>query len=183
MPKLLCRSLFVILLLANGTIFAEEPIYKNFEKELPKRHGYLLVDTEVERLVSAWELNSDRVAPVRPPIGRRLMLKALRPGEYAWESISIPHFNLPHKLKLEQSRWRFTIRSGVINYAGTLFVGERRGRKTLDVRMINRSTEVWALLNTQHPKVLKKYGFEYNGEYPDHFVDEYLTLSNDGGGP
>ena len=172
------KVIFVSFLLAGQVCSADEILFEGFDKELSGRYGYLLVDTHTERTVSEWLLAGRNEITVKPPVGRRMLLLALRPGDYAWKQLSVPHFNLPYQMDLEDRRWRFKIERGVINYAGTLLVGEQRGRRSIDVRMLNRSAEVWEILQTHKPEFLEMFELKYSGSQLDHFMSDVLSKQN-----
>ena len=130
-PRILHFLAVVACAVSSNSGYADklQPTLVGFNQEVSKRYGFLLVDSHVQRTVSAWTLSAQKIVPLRPPIGRQLKLIKLRPGKYSWKSISVPYFDLPHILDLQDDdRWSFTVERGVINYAGTLFVGEERGR-------------------------------------------------------
>lgn len=140
--------------------------------ELDFKQGYVVIDTDVRRTVSDWQLEG-KVSMGRLPIGRTIKLMPLRPGTYQWTEISVPYYDLPHALDLsDDPRWSFRVERHKINYFGSLVVGEDRGTKTVDARIVNRAAEVIELLREQYPEQMKLYELTYAG----HTRDDFLAL-------
>ncbi len=141
--------------------------------ELKTGQGLLLIDTHAKRRVSAWRLRKNQPVIV-PGLGRRFRLLALPAGEYHWQSIEVPYFDLPYKSTLsDDARFGFNIHAGKLNYFGSLVVGEARSRGSIDVRLLNRSTEVLELLSQHQATLLEQLPLVYSGDIPDDFLSRY----------
>ncbi|MEM8982400.1 MAG: hypothetical protein AAGC71_05200 [Pseudomonadota bacterium] len=135
--------------------------------------GYLLIDADIGRKTVGWRLSKEIVVD-EIPVGRSLRLIKLKRGTYQWQEISVPHFDLPHRVDLsDDSRWSFTIESNRINYAGTLIVGDVRQRENVNVWYVNRLSEVFARLAETYPDLLASHPLVYSGRYRDDFLEEY----------
>jgi len=137
---------------------------------LKKKQGYLLVHTDVGRKAANWKLNS-QITIKALPLGEDFWLLVLRAGKYHWQEIDIPSFDLPHRFDVsDDPRWAFKIEPGVINYAGTLVVGEKRSQTDVSVRYLNRSAEIRAYVQENMPAEYARYGFVYAGLSDDRFL-------------
>lgn len=145
--------------------------------ELDYKQGYVVIDTDVRRTVSDWRLEG-KVSMGRLPIGRNIQLIKMRPGSYQWTEISVPHYDLPHNLDLsDDKRWAFKVERHKINYFGTLIVGEDRGSKSVDARLVNRTAEILEMLRDQFPEQTALYDIKYAGTARDDFL-ELVQVSN-----
>lgn len=149
------------------------------ESELQSRWGYLVIDALVRRPVTNWQLNKDFTID-KLPLGRSVMLIRLKSGRYQWDEINVPYFDLPHRLDLaDDRRWAFTIHARKINYAGTVVVGEIRSSDSVNVKMLNRTSEVVSLLREAYPAQMNTYELIYSGSSRDDFLDLMLERSTD----
>ncbi|MEL7536525.1 MAG: hypothetical protein AAFZ58_12250 [Pseudomonadota bacterium] len=144
-------------------------------EELRYTQGYLLIDADIGRKTVNWKLN-DEFAIDELPIGRTLRLVKLEKGKYQWQQISVPFFDLPHLLDVsDDSRWAFTIEGGRVNYVGTLIVGEVRETDNVDVRFVNRLSEVLDRFEAEFPEEAAQYELAYSGRHRDDFLNDYLA--------
>ncbi len=145
------------------------------ESELGKRYGYLVIDTIVGRPATNWQL-SDGMIIKKLPLGRNTRLLRLREGNYRWEEIDVPYFDLPHRIDTaDDSRWSFTVERQKINYAGTLIIDETRASDTVGVRFVNRSSEIVTRLREKYPEHVATLGVRFAGSYRD----DYLALDSE----
>lgn len=145
------------------------------ESELGTRYGYLVLDTLAGRPATNWQL-SDGLVIKRLPLGRDTRLLRLREGNYRWEEIDVPYFDLPHRIDTsDDSRWSFTVERQKINYAGTLIIDETRASDAVGVRFVNRSSEIVARLREKYPEHVETLGVRFAGSYRD----DYLALDDD----
>ncbi len=157
-------------------VAAENPVswhndFASVADTLKSNEALFLLDTLTEREGVSWHLTDKTVSPLKPPMGRQLRLVKLRVGKYAWGSVEVPYFDLPYRLSLaDQKRWQFTVARDQLNYLGMQFVGETRATSSIDVRLINRTAEVRALLLENHPELLNRFELTYSGYYPDDFL-------------
>jgi hypothetical protein len=166
------RLLIALLLLANVAEVRADPY--DTESPLPKRWGYLVVDTISGRAVTQWRL--DRTLTIdRLPLGRQTVLIRLPAGSYQWQEINIPYFNLPYRIDLfDDKRWAFRVDAQKVNYAGTLIVHETRASDSAGVRFVNRSSEVVGLLEQKFPELLQQFNLQYSGYNRDDFLGMML---------
>ena len=169
--SLITLALSQLILAVTVSALAQDDATGN--KKLKSRHGYLIIHTDVGRKVANWKLNS-KITIRELPIGEDFWLLELRAGDYQWQEIVVPSFDLPRRFDTsDNNRWKFTIKSGAINYAGTLVVGEERSRNNVDVRYLNRTAEVSAYVRENLAEKYALHGFIYSG--PDE--DRFLSLS------
>ena len=167
-------KLFLAALVIFGSVTLKAADHLDTESELPLRYGYLVIDTIVGRATTNWRLNQS-LKFVNLPLGRRTKLIRLPVGNYQWQHIDLPHFDLPHRVDLtDDVRWSFTIKQRQINYVGTLIVNETRGSDSANVRFVNRSSDIVDRLNTQFPMQISRYGLTFSGSYRD----DYFLLHN-----
>lgn len=146
--------------------------------ELQGKYGFLVLDTIVARPVTQWRLNRGFVVE-QLPLGRQTILVRLPAGNYRWQELGVPYFDLPHRYDTsDDKRWSFRIERQKINYAGTLIVDEIRSSEAVGVRFINRSSEIRGLLEQLYPSQLTAFGVIYTGWYRDDF----LSLGQNGVG-
>ena len=144
---------------------------------LPASHGYLLIDSDIGRKTTDWVLNDDLVVD-ELPLGRTLRLLKLEKGRYQWQRISVPYFDLPHRLDLsDDSRWGFRITSGRVNYVGTLIVDEVRATDNVDVRFVNRLSEVVERFQKEYPVEAAEYELVYSGLQRDDYLSAMGTAA------
>jgi hypothetical protein len=155
-----------LLLLALAQVYANDAV-----PELGRNEGFVIIDTDVERRVTDWVLNANfRIQEL--PRERQLQIVRLRAGRYQWRELNVPHYDLPHRVDLgDDARWSFTVKPGTINYFGTLFVAPERGTNRVDVRLVNRSAEVYALMQTRFPAYLTQLPLRYTGWQEDAFLE------------
>ena len=172
-PDLMKLVRVTVLLIATTVAMAAD--VNDTESELGTRYGYLVLDTIVGRPATNWQL-SDGLVIKRLPLGRETRLLRLREGNYKWEEIDVPYFDLPHRIDTaDDSRWSFTIKRQKINYAGTLIVDETRASDAVGVRFVNRSSEILARLREKYPAHVEALGVRFAGSYRD----DYLALESD----
>ena len=164
---------FICTLLIGAMLLPSQGVAEQLPK-LRRGYGYLVIDTEVYRPVSEWKLSS-RVSIEDIQQGHHIRFVALKAGNYHWQSINVPHFDLPFRRDFtDEERWAFTIEAGKINYIGRLLVKEQRGTDYVDVRMLNRSVMTYQQLQQSHGEALASYPFVYSGYLQDDFID-FLT--------
>ena len=167
MKRFACVLTALCLLAARPAPAADDDV----SSELNNRYGYLALDTMVERPVTNWRL-SRSLAIDKVPEGRQLRLIRMRIGKYQWTEINVPYFNLPHRMDLsDDTRWAFEIHPRKINYAGTLVVGEQRSSDSVEVRFLNRTTEVLELLREKFPAQAEVFEVVYSGAARDDFLE------------
>lgn len=159
-------------LLSNLTQAQDAATSNSAPPSLSGDQGYLLLEIDAQRPVAELTLNSSvAIRDIKP--GKSYRVLPLPSGNYQWQSISVPHFDLPFKLKLDdEKKWSFSVVAGTVNYVGHLMVMEERSYNAIDVRLVNRSTLASEQLASQNP-ALAKLPFRFAGFLRDDFT-QYL---------
>lgn len=102
--------------------------------------------------------------------GATPLLYIVPAGTYEW-SRATTFFNLWYEFK-DSPETKFKVEPGVLNYPGDMLM---RGAYTSSAtfQFSNRSLQLLDWLEEFHPDVVAKYGFQYQGHYPDPFPQFY----------
>ena len=172
---------FLLCLTLSATVCATEISAGNAYPALINGQGYLLLDIESQRPIAELQLSSNfSIKDIQP--GKTQKLIPLNAGSYQWQMLSAPHFDLPFRLKLsDDKRWSFIIKPGSINYIGHLIVMEQRGFRSIDARLVSRSTLADQTLLQLYPQAAQ-FPFRYAGylrdDFPDYFLPANSTTAN-----
>lgn len=179
--SIVARRIVILVALLSAAAFSAEDFFDT-ESSLPSRYGYLVIDTIVSRPTKNWRLNKE-FAFESLPEGRQTIMIRLRAGSYHWKQVDVPYFDLPHQVDLtDDKRWSFTIERQKINYAGTLIVGDARSSDAVNVRYVNRSSEIARRLHELYPQHLATMAITFSGSYRDDYldlVDDNAVVSTD----
>jgi hypothetical protein len=184
--------LLLVAVLGPASSKSDDALTINAPQELDKKSGYLLVDLNLERDIgivvigSATRLSSSRRNVTKPFIklgplsaGRHLYLLSLPEGEYSWSEISVPHYDLPHRVdSSEDSGWRFRVMAGQINYAGQILISKERSSSKVSIALLNRIAYTLDELRAAYAIPFDRYQLHYAGLTRDLFVEEILVSVN-----
>ena len=150
-------------------------------KKLSNGQGYLLLDLNIKHPVSSIKFvrsDSSRGKGVQVPslpIGRHLMLLPIKKGTYQWDTINVPHYDLPFRVNVrDDERWSFEIQKKTINYIGQLIVEKDRGTRYVPVRWLNRAASSLEEIKEKYGDLLLKYPLAFSGHARDDFLSDYF---------
>jgi len=106
----------------------------------------------------------------RIPIGQTIELYRVKAGEYRWDAVEVAPFGLKYDLE-DDPEFHFTVRPGVVNYAGDLLV-RPVGLFNAYFHVANRGLIALDWLETERAAAAK-LPFAYSGHYPDPFAEFY----------
>ena len=141
---------------------------------LPKGAGYLLLDTDIGFPDVSFVLDDNRRFE-RLPEGKNQRLITLPAGEYQWQEVRVPYFDFAHVLSVsDDDRWGFRVSEGHVNYAGSIVVGQRRTRRSVDVSVLNRCAQVRTAAVRRWARELESAPLVWSGLYPDPFFERAM---------
>lgn len=106
--------------------------------------------------------------------GRHLLVLPFLEGGYSWQTVSVPHFDLPFRLyKSTDERWRFSIEKERVNYVGQLIVRRERGSNSASVRLVNRIAATRNTIEAELADQLAEYPMRYAGFNRDRYFELY----------
>ncbi len=160
--------------------------------QLEKGHGYLIVDLKLARdtgTVTIGRLsktNSRGKRRARTILelgpfseGRHFYLLSLPEGNYVWSEISVPHYDLPHRVdQTQDERWSFSVQADQLNYAGQLLVREGRSTDRVSIALLNRIASSLTELTAAFPDAFSIYPLRNASMHRDQFIESFLSQSN-----
>lgn len=153
-------------------------------EELPKKHGYLLIELDVGGIAPSLEyakrgmygLSSKRhIIPLKG-IDTHFLLLTIPKGHYQVTAINAPLFDLPYEYNTsEYPHWAFKVEADAINYFGKLIIEKERSTDSVRVARQNHIAKTLTDINTQYAAILLRYSMINASGYRDDFFNEINT--------
>lgn len=167
-------------LLAGCASFRPLPAGSTFE--LAPDEGLLVIHTVTDRPVLYVTVNGEAVVRSLKR-GVRYEIVVAKAGTYRWTEVALAErdedsrlWKSSWRMKDIRDYWTFRVEPGVINYPGQLAIYTAGGlRKGLsDLRIANRSAQIWVLLREQRPDLVERYRLVYTGGERDAFFERVV---------
>lgn len=136
--------------------------------------------------LARWQKTGDIGNLPRGPVVRT-PLKSVEPGFYLMPLpagvyqitvVEAPFFDLPFKLVTEEKPgWRFTIADGKTNYVGTLHIGRKRSRDSVDIVLLNQLAMHCDPIGRELQEILSSAPLRDGAFYQDDFFEEIMQGS------
>ena len=168
----------------NISIYEAEAVPK-----LTDSQGYLLIYVDVEGVAPSIEFSkfrtskTDFLLPDHKLLFKNnyfLDLKGIKkgfyfipmlPGIYQITRINAPFYDLPYWLPTEnQSKWRFAIEKGHINFIGELKIEKERGTRVINVNLFNRFATYYVDITKEIKRLDGLFPLKNKAGYRDDFV-------------
>jgi hypothetical protein len=176
-----------LLLLSLGCVSLVEGPLRPLDEpiELKADEGVLIIETESNELIRRLTDRSDDPATLiridQIPKGRHRHLLVVPAGDYRWRSIELTgvqvrrrHYPYIWDLDSDSDHWSFSVRAGVTNYPGLIYV-RREKEIYLTSFTMNRSGQLAAQLQSNDSWLLTKYPMRYSGRVRDDFLEFYSS--------
>ncbi len=177
LPRPTTRALIalLILLLAGSAQAALRAIAPGERVALAANEGLLLIAIDSDGSLARAELRDSGLRRSQvfeePATGRSHRLFAATAGDYRWREAQLHD---EPRIALDPKQFDFSVKAGVVTYAGDLVV--RRDRSDPErVVLANHGLGALDWLAAEHPLVSRGVDFVYAGSAPDPFVPLYRS--------
>ncbi len=186
---LILRVIFAVLVAAywSGQVCAEEVLDLQYLKdtqdfELKKGYGFVLLKLDVDGVAPSFEyakIVRDRFSSSTRKINfserkSKYMLVHAKQGYYQITRVNAPYYDLPFWFDTStDTRWRFYVEKGKINYLGLLEIDKDRTRSSVNINLIKRIASDYKELVENFSEVFKRYPLTHLPGYRDDFYQEF----------
>ncbi|MDP7592980.1 MAG: hypothetical protein QF552_09860 [Litorilituus sp.] len=92
-------------------------------------------------------------------------------GVYQITRVNAPFYDLPYWLPTDkESKWRFAVEENHINFIGEINIAKERGKKTLNIHLLNRTATYHAEIIEQIALMSQKLPLKAKPGYRDDFL-------------